>query len=204
MRIIIAGIVAGIIVFVWGAVMHIALPIGSMGLNYETTPAEPAVLEALKGLPESGIYLMPGQDTSITDLDEQKKTQAAAWEAGPSALIVLQADGGPTMGAQTLGLQFLANVLAGLMAAMVIASAKCGYFSRVAIMGLLGLFTWFNTDASYWIWYGFPDEFTLVTGIGHIVGWLAAGIVVAAIVKPSALGKAPAEADPPMNVESVE
>ncbi len=185
MRIIIAGIVAGFIVFSWGAVSHILLPIAEMGLHTEAVPGEAAVLEALKGLPESGIYPMPAMDTSITDEVESTKDMMDRWAAGPAAFIVLQADGGPTMGAMTFGLQFLAVVLAGCVAAMVLAATNCGYINRVLLVGLMGLFTWFNTDASYWIWYGFTNEDTLIQGMDHVVSWLLAGIVIAAIVKPS-------------------
>lgn len=184
MRIIIAGIVAGFIVFSWGAVSHIVLPIAEMGLHTEAVPGEAAVLEALKGLPESGIYPMPGMDSSITDETERTQDMMDRWAAGPTAFIVLQADGGPTMGGMTFGLQFLAVTLAGCVAAMVIAATKCGYINRVLLVGLMGLFTWFNTDASYWIWYGFTDEYTLTQGLNHVVAWLLAGIVLAAIIRP--------------------
>ena len=183
MRITIAGIVAGIIVFCWGAVTHIVLPLGEIGLNIESTPATAAVLETVKGLPESGIYMMPGRDTSITDEDERMQSQLDAWTAGPATVVVLQADGGPTMGA-ALGQQFLASVLAGCVAAMVLAGCSCGYGYRVMLVGLMGLFTWFNTDASLWIWYGFSNDYTLMTGMNLVAGWLVAGIVLAAIVKP--------------------
>ena len=184
MRIIIAGIVAGIIVFCWGAVTHIVLPLGEMGLHTKAAPGEAAVLEALKGLPESGIYMMPGQDASIDDKTEREKDAMTRWEAGPAAFIVVQTDGGPAMGGRTFGFQFLSVTLAGCIAAMVLAATNCGYLNRVFLVGLMGLFTWFNTDASYWIWYGFSDEYTLAQGFNHVVGWLIAGIVIAAIVKP--------------------
>ena len=41
-----------------------------------------------------------------------------------------------------------------------------------------------KTVASYWIWYGFTNEYTLAQGLNHVVAWLLAGIVIAAIVKP--------------------
>ena len=67
---------------------------------------------------------------------------------------------------------------------MIIAATKCGYINRVLLVGLMGLFTWFNTDASYWIWYGFTDEYTLIQGLNHVVAWLLAGIALAAIIRP--------------------
>lgn len=89
--------------------------------------------------------------------------------------------------------QFLALVIAGWLAAMVLAAAKCGYIARVLVVGLMGLFIWCNTDVSYWIWNGFPDAYTLYQGMNHVVGWLLAGIGIAAIVKPKE-PKAAAEA----------
>ena len=72
------------------------------------------------------------------------------------------------------------------VAAMVLCAARCGFINRVLLVGLMGLFTWFNTDASYWIWYGFPDEYTLTQGMNHVAAWLLAGIGIAAIIKPKA------------------
>lgn len=183
MRIIIAGIVAGVIVFGWGAVSHMVLSLGEKGLNVNAVPGEAAVMEALGALPESGIYMMPGQDASITDKDEREQDAMTRWQAGPAAFIVLQADGGAAMGGKTFGSQFLASVFAGCIAAMVLAATNCGYINRVLLVGLMGLFTWLNTDTSYWIWYGFGDEYTLTQGFNHVVAWLIAGIVIAAIVK---------------------
>ena len=36
----------------------------------------------------------------------------------------------------------------------------------------------------YWNWYEFPLEFTLAEAIDSVVGWLLAGFVIAAIVRP--------------------
>ena len=37
----------------------------------------------------------------------------------------------------------------------------------------------------YWNWYGFPPDFTLGQIIEHAVGWLLAGIALAAMVRPA-------------------
>ena len=38
MRIYIAGLIGGIVLFVWGAVSHMVLPVGEMGIQQATQP----------------------------------------------------------------------------------------------------------------------------------------------------------------------
>ena len=48
----------------------------------------------------------------------------------------------------------------------------------------LGLFAWMVISVPYWNWYEFPLAFTLAEAIDSDVGWLLAGFVIAAIVRP--------------------
>jgi hypothetical protein len=56
---------------------------------------------------------------------------------------------------------------------------------RVGCVTLMGVLASLMTSVPFWNWYGFPTEFTLAQIIEHSVGWLLAGIVLAAIVRPS-------------------
>ena len=40
------------------------------------------------------------------------------------------------------------------------------------------------TNPSYWIWYKFPGDYTLGYMVVTIVGYLMAGLVIAAFMKP--------------------
>lgn len=76
-RILIGGFVGGVVVFVWGAIVHMALPTGTMGIR--RLPNEEAILGALKGsIQEPGFYFFPGidLDREMTAEEERPGTPA--------------------------------------------------------------------------------------------------------------------------------
>src|SRR5919206_4792059 len=109
MRIIIAAIVGGIIVFVWSAVSHIVTPLGSMGISSLPDSALPTVGAAV---PASGMYYFPGMDMSHRPTPAEQKAYDEKVRTGPSGLLVIRKSNGATMGAETLGSEFFTNVVA--------------------------------------------------------------------------------------------
>ena len=58
MRILIAGVLGAVVLFLWGFVAHTMLPVGEMGMSQPQN--EDAVLQAVQAnLPTPGIYVMP-------------------------------------------------------------------------------------------------------------------------------------------------
>ncbi len=60
MRILLAGILGGIVMFVWTSIAHMALPLGEAGIN--EIPNESAVLGAMQSsiADKTGLYIFPG------------------------------------------------------------------------------------------------------------------------------------------------
>ena len=50
-------------------------------------------------------------------------------------------------------------------------------------VSLIGLVPTLNAELPYWNWYGFPSTYVLATGFVHLMGFVVAGLVVAALVK---------------------
>jgi hypothetical protein len=50
-------------------------------------------------------------------------------------------------------------------------------------VSLIGLVPTLNAELPYWNWYGFPSTYVLATGFVHLMGFVMAGLVVAALVK---------------------
>lgn len=179
-KIVFAALAGGLVVFVWGAISHMALPIGEMGLK--NLPDEPAVLSALgASIPEPGLYFYPGLDMKTATEEEQ-----AAWaekvKNGPSGLLLYRPNGGEAMSPRLLGGELFSNILAAWIAAIVVAMISAPFGRRVLVVGLLGLFAWLSLSASHWIWYGFPTAFVGAELIDQVIGWLLAGLVIAKIV----------------------
>jgi hypothetical protein len=175
-RTLLAALVGGIVMFVWGAVAHMVLPLGKMGLS--TAPAEAEVIATLKSkLPAPGLYFMP-------DMEGVPQDQLPA--SGPVAFLAWRPDAAYTMG-KYLVLEFTSGFLAALVAALVL--RRCMGGMSVAKAGIatmaLGVFGWLSICASHWTWYGFSTGFFVAEGIQQAVGWLAAGLAMGAVLRGS-------------------
>ena len=176
MRTLIAGIVAGVVVFVWGAVSHMLLPTGSMGL--QVLPGEDAVIAALRqNVTAPGVYFFPGADMSRKMTPEEERVWTAKLTQGPVGLLVYRTTGSP-LSARQLVIELLSNIAAAIVAAIVLSRTVAGYGARVVITTLLGLFAWLSISVSYWNWYGFSQPFEIAELIDQVGGWLFGGLVL--------------------------
>ena len=183
-RILIGGLLGGIIVFAWGAVSHMVLPIGTIGIK--TLPNEAAVVGAMKNaIPEPGFYFFPGMDMSGKATPEEEKAWQARYAQGPTGILVYHPQGEQPLSPKLLGIELLSNILAALIAAILLARTSGSFVARVLCVALLGLFAWMSLSVSYWNWYGFPESFIAAEAIDQVVGWLFGGLALAAIVNPA-------------------
>ncbi len=180
-RVVIAAIVGGVIHFAWGAVSHMATPLGMMGIS--PLPAEAVLLSAMKlAIDEPGTYMFPGYDPKKEYTEEEMKVWEAKHREGPVGMLIYKPVGGEHMTKGMLVNEFISNVLAALIVAAVAALMVGSYLKRVVAIGLLGLFAWLSINVSYWNWYGFSSGMTVAEGIMQTVGWLLSGLAIAAIV----------------------
>jgi hypothetical protein len=187
-RILIGGVAAGIVIFFWGFVSHMLLPIGEMGLK--TVPAEDDLAAALrKDVQEPGLYFLPGVDTSKSQTAEEMEAHMAKVNKGPYGFMVIYPNGRDPSLAKRLPIELGTNIVCALLAAILVSQLRPGFLVRVACVTLVGVLASILILVPYWNWYGFPTDFTLAQIGEQIVGWLLAGIVLALIVRPSA--KAP-------------
>ncbi len=73
MRIILAGVLGGIAMFVWTSIAHMALPLGEAGIT--EIPNEQVVLTAMQtNIGEKpGLYIFPGFGLGPNPIREQKR-----------------------------------------------------------------------------------------------------------------------------------
>jgi hypothetical protein len=180
MRILIAGLIGGIVMFIWGAVAHVALPLGQIGIKQPTN--EDVVLVATRtGLPaEDGVYILPSMDPAHMGDKSFANAYAAKTKTSPFAFVVYQAQGTDlTDMSQELPKQWASDTLAALVAAFVMAYAGLGFGRRVIIAAAMGVFAWLSVSVPYWTWYRFPLNFTLGSLAEQLIGWILAGIAIA-------------------------
>ena len=187
-RIVLAALVGGVALFAWESVAHMALPLGEAGLR--VLDNEPTVLAALKqNIKEPGFYFFPAGDSMKPGLTGQQQqqameNQAKLMRAGPAGILIIHPEGLDSITAGKLLTQFGADVVAMLVAALLLAHATSlkGYAGRVLFVALIGLIPTLQTDLPQWNWYGFPTVYLLAQFTVHLAGFVAGGLVLAKMI----------------------
>src|SRR5438045_8704250 len=87
MKILLAGILGGIVMFIWTSIAHMALPLGEAGIS--EIPNEQAVLAAMQSniAEKAGLYFFPspgiGPNATRPEKGEAMKEAAAKMASGP-------------------------------------------------------------------------------------------------------------------------
>jgi hypothetical protein len=184
---ILAGVLGGLAYFAWSSVAHMVLPLGKAGFN--EVPGEQAVMSAMKAnIPENGLYLLPGLGLPANATRAQQN--AAMNERmqkvanGPSALLVYHPAGVPGFGGMLLT-ELGTNMLQVFLAVLLLGQTSLTSFvARWRFITVAGILAAISTNVSYWNWYGFPGNYTLAYACTVAMGFVFAGLVAAAMVKP--------------------
>jgi hypothetical protein len=183
MRVLVAAVVGGVLLFLWGFVAHVLLPFSEKAMK--PIPNEAAVIEAVRGnVTENGVYFIPYLNYMKASPQEQQ-AYAAKIASGPSGLLVLRT-GGVTMDMKReLPMEFISNFLAALVAALAVTGLGVRtYGGRAATIFAFGVVAWLSISVSQWTWYGFSTDFLISDLVDQWGGWLLAGLGMAAVLKP--------------------
>jgi hypothetical protein len=182
-RILVAGILGGIVLFVWNFVAHDLLPLGEMGVA--VIPNEDAVTSALQtNLGDNvGFYIFPSGGLTPGATREQKEAamkkaeeQMAAGAAGVLVYHPKRIFNFP----KRLVIQFATDVIESLLACFLLAQTSIsGFGGKVGFVLIAGVLAAIATNVPYANWYGFPKSFTLGQMVTMAVGFLLVGIVAA-------------------------
>ena len=182
-RRVLAAIAGGVVVFVWSALSHMALGLGTAGIS--TIPNEERVAQAIRGaITEPGLYFLPGFDTSHKMTAEEQKAWTEKYRRGPSGILVIQPGGRDPMMPEQLVVELVADILAAGVAAFILGAIGGSFLARAMAVGLMGVFEWLDINVSYWNWYRFPTTFTVASLVEQLIGWTLAGLVMALILRP--------------------
>jgi hypothetical protein len=178
MRLILAAVLGGVVMFAWGAFSHMVLNLEN-GV-FKPMPNEDAVSAAMKAnISADGVYFMPGIDMMAKPSEAEQEAWAAKAKAGPTAFVVYHQLGDDVFTPKQFATQFGSNLGSALIAAIILMFAGVGFARGVIITTLIGLAGWIAILIPYWNWYKFPFEFVRVDLIDQVVGWFLGGLVVA-------------------------
>jgi len=188
MKILFAGILAGIVMFIWTSIAHMALPLGEAGIR--EIPNESAVLSVMQSNigDQTGLYIFPGpgvgKNATRQEKSEAMKHMGEKMAANPSGILMYHAPGRPFQLGKLLGIEFGTELLEAILVVFLLAQTRVVSFAgRVGFVLVAGILAAIATNVSYWNWYGFPGAYTASYMLIQIVGFLLVG-VVAALVLP--------------------
>ncbi len=179
MRILLAGALGAIAMFVWLSIAHIATPLAQMGVS--ALPNEQTTIDAVHGA-KSGFYLFPWSE----DMSEAgQKAQQAKLDANGTGLLVYRAPGTASVSmGKPMVHEFLNELVQALIAAWLLAQAAIiGYMRRVTFVTAIGVAVGIGTNVSYLIWYGFPCSYTIANIAMTVIGYFVAGLVIAGVLR---------------------
>jgi hypothetical protein len=186
-KILLGGLVGGVILFLWSFLAWVILPLHSSSLHGITN--EDAVITALQqSLAGKAVYMFPHNPGKDADQAAQD-----AWvekmKRGPSGLIMYNPYGTDPMMPRQMIIGVLLDFVAALLVSWLLTRSTAfgtSYISRVAFCGMFALFVTIFDYLMMWNWMGYPRDFTVALIVDAFIGLLLAGLGIAAIVKSSA------------------
>lgn len=205
-KILLAGLLGGVVLFIWGAISWMALPWHNTTMH--ELPNGATVAKALGGESmTSGIYMYPGHeaDDAMAEteqamqesegmvaskdpgmLDTDTESQAGTM-GNPYIFMLYVAEGfDPANPAPFIG-GFILNLITATLVAYLLSmvvSRFAQFSKRVMFVGLMGVFAALVSHISLWNWMLFPTDYSLVMAADLIIAWALAGLVIAWQIKP--------------------
>jgi hypothetical protein len=187
MKILLAGILGAVAMFIWTFIAHMALPLGEAGIS--EIPNEQAVLDAMQSNigDKSALYFFPGLGVGPNATREEKneamKQEAAKMASGPSGLLIYNY-ARPFAFAKALTIEFATELVEAILVVFLLAQTTiASFFGRVGFVLVAGILAAIATNVSYANWYGFPCLYTASHMFTQIIGFLCIGIVAALVLR---------------------
>jgi hypothetical protein len=192
MKIVLAGVLGGIVMFIWTSIAHMFLPLGEAGID--EIPNESAVLGAMQSNigDQTGLYIFPGpgvgKNATRQEKSEAMKRMPEKMAANPSGLLMYHGPGRPFTLGKWLGIEFATELVESILVVFLLAQTIIASFiGRVGFVLVAGILAAIATNVSYWNWYGFPCVYTASYMFIQIIGFLCVGIVAAFVLPKRAL-----------------
>jgi hypothetical protein len=185
-RIIVAGVAGGLAFFLWGAIAHMALGLGSVGMKALPGAAEEA-LSGLRGtVTQSGFYFFPGIAPELESDPKAVKEWHDRIRQGPWGLLIFHPQGTEPMRPSQLVGQAAADVFIALLLAWLVVRFRMGFPGGAFAVFVIGIIAATETNFSNWNWYGFPGAYILGQMTIVVVGYAIMGLVIALITRNTA------------------
>jgi len=178
-KILIAGLLGGLVLLIWSSVSWIVLPLHTMTIN--DIPGGDAAIEGLKeNITEPGVYRYPG-------LGDNADEWTAKLKEGPRILMLYLTGGAAPFTVRQFVVSLILTILAASLVAYVLSLAcdtMARFSQRVRFVALFGVFLILFVDLIQYNWWEYPFGFILANAIDNLVAWVLAGLVISWQIKP--------------------
>jgi hypothetical protein len=188
MRVLLAGILGGIVMFVWTSIAHMALPLGEAGIG--EIPNESAVLSAMQSSmgDKTGLYIFPGlgvgKNATREEKNEAMKQMQQRIAANPSGILMYHPPGRQFAFGKSLVIEFSTEMLQAILVIWLLAQTRIGSLAgRLGFVLIAGILAAITTNVSYWNWYGFPGGYTASYMLIEIVGFVLVGVIAGLVLR---------------------
>jgi hypothetical protein len=190
MKILLAGILGGVAMFIWSFIAHDLLPLGEIGMRQFRD--EGPMLDAMKtNLGDAeGLYHFPGHragpNATRQEKEDAMKRAMEKAATGPSGILLYHPTRQFSFG-KLLGVEFATELVESILVVFLLAQTAIASFAgRVGFVLLAGILAAIATNVSYANWYGFPCVYTASYMFIQVIGFLCVGIVAALVLRKSA------------------
>jgi hypothetical protein len=188
MRVLLAGILGGIVMFVWTSIAHMALPLGEAGIG--EIPNESAVLSAMQSSmgDKTGLYIFPGlgvgKNATREEKNEAMKQMQQRIAANPSGILMYHPPGRQFAFGKSLVIEFSTEMLQAILVIWLLAQTRIGSLAgRLGFVLIAGILAAITTNVSCWNWYGFPGGYTASYMLIEIVGFVLVGVIAGLVLR---------------------
>ena len=188
LRKLLAGVLGGLAFFAWSSIAHVATGLAQTGV--QELPNEQAVLNTLKSnISADGFYFFPGSGVPNASHSQQMAalSERAKTYSGPVGIMIVHPSGSLALNPMQLLTEVATTIVQVLLAVFLLSQTGLSSFAaRWRFMTVAGVLAAISTNVSYWTFYGFPGNYTLAYICIIAMGFVFAGLVVAAMIKPGA------------------
>jgi len=188
-RVFLTGLLGAIAMFLWTSLAHMVLPLGETGVSQIEN--EQAILTAMQQQlgTKPGLYLFPNMGVSPAASNAEKQEAMRKYDAklaaNPSGMLIYHPPGEKSLTPGRLLTEFLTELAEALLAVFLLAQTRLvSYGARLGFVAVVGLIAAITTNVPYWNWYGFPTNYTLAYMTVEFGGFVAAGLIAAALIRP--------------------
>ena len=162
----VAALVAGLLMFIWGFVAWVVLPMHKVDV-YQFAD-ENAVIEVMQAnSSQSGMYFIPGDEADLA-------------MGKPSASVNLLKTGHHAGQGQMMLQGVIGSVImAYLMIMLLSKTSGLGFVQKVGFVTLGGVLLGLSGSFMYWNWFSYPSGYSLMILIDSIIAWAIAGVAIA-------------------------